>query len=325
MFYRVHKWVLIGVASVLISCGGGSSSSAPAASSKAASSTPVVSSVAASSISSASSVALSSTASSASAHAVHIVANGDNSSDARPVFYAALGNNAVDDQHCREAQTINRLTEVVDNTLQRYVFAFMLKRDEDVDCAADSTGSTDRQRLEVKVYSDSPESLKGREGEIHYYRWKLLLPTDMQVSTKFTHVFQIIGNVKNTQPLITLTVFKFSDQKSQQFELRYYPPDGDMEYLKRLNLNEIAGRWLDINLKVHYAVDGAIEINITDMANQKVLVNLAISNLHLFRTGTEFNRPKWGIYRSLEEKNKLRDETLWMTDFCLSDEGGACW
>jgi hypothetical protein len=275
-----------------------------------------VSSVAASSISSASSVALSSSVSSANANAVHIIANGDNSSDARPVFYAALGNYAVDDQRCREAQTINRLTEVMDNTLQRYVFAFMLKRDEDVDCAADRT---DRQRLEVKVQSDSPELLKGREGETHYYRWKLLLPADMQVSTKFTHVFQIIGNTENTQPLITFTAFESSNQQSQWFELRYYQPDGSIQSLVRLNLNEVAGRWLDINLKARYAVDGAIEINITDITNQQVLVNLAENNLHLFRTGTEFNRPKWGIYRSLEEKEKLRDETLWMTDFCLSE------
>lgn len=70
------------IALALYACGGGGSST-PAASSKAASSTPVVSSVA---------------ASSASANAVKIVANGDYSSDARPAFYAVLGERSVDDR-----------------------------------------------------------------------------------------------------------------------------------------------------------------------------------------------------------------------------------
>jgi hypothetical protein len=311
MFFSfVHKLMVFGVAAVLIGCGGGGSSSVPAASSKAASATPVVSSIA---------------ASSASVNAVKVVAKGDYSSDARPAFYAVLGERPVDDQGCREAPTLNRLTEVMDNTLQAYVFAFHLKVNEDIDCAAERT---DRQRLEVKVYGESPEPLKGREGETHYYRWKLLLPADMQVSSKFTHVFQIIGDKENTQPLVTFTAFESSDQKSQWFELRYYQlqNDGTLEIkrLQRLSLSDVTGRWLDLTVKAYYAADGGVEIKITDIANQNALADVTENNLDLFRGGTEFNRPKWGIYRSLEEKEKLRDETVWMTNVCLSEEVNDC-
>lgn len=60
---------------------------------------------------------------------------------------------------------------------------------------------------------------------------------------------------------------------------------------------------------------------LADIANQKMLVEVTENNLDLFRTGREFNRAQSGIYRSLEEKERVRDETVWMTYFCFPRQG----
>lgn len=324
--------IAISIVVALVGCGGGSGSGgAPAESSKAASSIQAssseeTSSSVVSSIDAVSSVGSSENSSSASA--TKIIANGDYSSDARPAFYAVLGDNAVDDQDCRPENPSDRLTEVFDNSLQRYAFAFHLKLNEDKDCAGKLEK---RQRLEVKVYGDSPKELKGYNGETHYYRWKLLLPADMQVSNKFTHVFQIIGDQENTQPLITFTAFESSNRESQWFELRYYQlqDDGSTEIkqLKRLSLSEVAGRWVDVTVKIHYAENGSVDIKISDVATNQTITEVQQDNLDLFRADTTaFNRPKWGIYRDIKDVSELlKDEAVRMTDFCLSKEEGGCW
>src|SRR5690606_25114971 len=46
--------------------------------------------------------------------------------------------------------------------------------------------------------------------------------------------------------------------------------------------------------------------------------------LTLWRTGTEYNRPKWGIYRSLDTKNEIQDEVVRFADFCISEQSYIC-
>lgn len=35
-------------------------------------------------------------------------------------------------------------------------------------------------------------------------------------------------------------------------------------------------------------------------------------------------RPKWGLYRSLSQPEKLRDETLFFTDICIAEGLNTC-
>lgn len=321
----VRPVIVLALGFSLCACGGGGSGGSSVASSKAASSIQASSSEEASSSVVSSIDAVSSAGSSensSSASATKIVAKGDYSSDARPAFYAVLGDNAVDDQDCRPENPSDRLTEVFDNSLQRYAFAFHLTLNEDEDCPGKTKN---RQRLEVKVYGDSPNELKGYNGETHYYRWKLFLPTDMKLTNKFTHVFQIISDQINTNPLITLTAFDVT-KSGYQLELRYYDLSGAPNKLMRKTFSDLAGRWLDIRLKVLHSATGSATFQIVDAMTNAVLVpETTFNDVNLFREGTNFNRPKWGIYRDIENVSELlKDETVLMTDFCLSKEVGSC-
>jgi hypothetical protein len=44
----------------------------------------------------------------------------------------------------------------------------------------------------------------------------------------------------------------------------------------------------------------------------------------LWRTGTTFSRPKWGIYRSLNSQSFLRDEQVRFDRFCIAKGSDVC-
>jgi hypothetical protein len=68
------------------------------------------------------------------------------------------------------------------------VFVFDLHKD--YDCEA-SGNAADKQRNEIKAYDPSPNSLKGFYGETMTYTWKFRVDSLMQISSKFTHIFQL--------------------------------------------------------------------------------------------------------------------------------------
>ena len=81
-------------------------------------------------------------------------------------------------------------------------FAFIIHRDIDID--RDRVDIVDRQRNEIKTYDQSEEAVKGFEGETFVYRWKFKINAEMEVSTRFTHFFQLkaVGG-DDSQPIIT--------------------------------------------------------------------------------------------------------------------------
>ena len=96
------------------------------------------------------------------------------------------------------------IAEVFDSELNKYVFEFYshaLLDNEPVDPTL-----TDRQRVEIKTYSASPDNLKGTLGENIIYKWKFKIPIGFQPSSNFTHLHQIKAvDGDDSSPLFTLT------------------------------------------------------------------------------------------------------------------------
>jgi len=68
-------------------------------------------------------------------------------------------------------------------------FVFIIHRDIDID--RDRVENDDRQRNEIKTYDKSEEAVKGFENETFIYRWKFKINSEMEVSTRFSHFFQL--------------------------------------------------------------------------------------------------------------------------------------
>jgi hypothetical protein len=57
------------------------------------------------------------------------------------------------------------------------------------------------------------------------------------------------------------------------------------------------------------------------MSDDSVLLSYSNSNIDMWRNGTTFIRPKWGICRSLNDSTRLRDEIVRFNDFYIAKGG----
>jgi len=209
------------------------------------------------------------------------------------------------------------ISEIWDSELNKYVFVFSIHRDLDDDCI---TGDPNKQRNEIKTYGPSGPSMYATYGETHIYTWMFKLDSGFQPSTAFTHIHQIkpSGGTDDDMPIITLTPRKATTNKLQ---LLYCPGGSDQSQTEvaKANLSLFQGVWVEVYERYLSTDTGTYEIVIRRVSDGAILLSWSNSNIDMWRTGADFNRPKYGIYRSLTNITSLRDEDVRFADFYLSE------
>jgi len=193
------------------------------------------------------------------------------------------------------------------------VFRFHIHRAED----SDRCIKFDRQRSEIKTYNQSPDSLLGVEGENVEYKWKFKLDAGFQSSPSFTHIHQLksVGGTESSIPLITLTTRHGSPDK---LELRYAENLTQVTLLKT-DLTPFKDTWVEVTETVDYGESGTYSITINKVSDGSVLFTYTNNDLRMWKTGADFIRPKWGIYRSLNNETYLRDEEVLYNNFSIQE------
>lgn len=208
------------------------------------------------------------------------------------------------------------ITEPWDSFLKEYVFSFNMHKSLDNDRCI----NFDRQRIEIKTWDGSPDSMIFFNGETMYNRWKFKLDAGFQPSTKFTHIHQIKagdGTYDTDNPILTFTPRYASPNR---FELIFVTPiaDGSVNtYLAKINLAPFLGTWVEAYEKVTFGTSGSYSLTIKRVADDSVYLNYSTTGIKMWRDSITFCRPKYGIYRSLEDSTKLRDESILFADFSL--------
>lgn len=244
--------------------------------------------------------------------------------DATATIRASFGSSAVEDQTCEGAHSAfdSHVNEVVDELRNKAVFEVAIHRDQDKDC---STNKTDRQRVELKTYASSQAKVKATPGEWTSYRWKFRLADGFQPSAHFTHIFQLkpVDGDDDT-PIITLTPRKASPEN--RLELSYYQNTAaGARLLTSASLNLFTNKWVDAFVRVHHLDEqGYLEVTLRDNLTQQILLRYTNNAIDMFRDQASFNRPKWGIYRSIVSLSDLRDETIRFSDFCIAEASNTC-
>lgn len=209
-------------------------------------------------------------------------------------------------------------------------FVFLAHRDQDLNKGV----ASDRQRNEIKTYDKSEQSVKGYMGETMQFSWKFKVSSELELSTKFSHFFQLKAknfnndnsNGNDDQPVITLSGAE-KDSSGNELQVRYNPgfkPDGSSNsdvYLARVDWSSITDEWLEISVQATFVEDGAFQMKIIRMSDEAVVLNLNENNIDMWRGVQEqdFVRPKWGIYRSLADADSLRaaEEQVRFADFSI--------
>jgi hypothetical protein len=225
----------------------------------------------------------------------------------------APGHNAVEPPDCAHASFGRHIEEVWDKELNKYVFKFHIHAAED----NDRFKKFDRQRNEIKTYNKSQDNLIGTVGETVIYKWKFKLDANFQPSDKFTHIHQIkaYGGAYDDMPVITLTL---RGGKQQHFQVLHSDSISSIE-VARANLGMFKGTWVEVTETITYGVIGRYNVVIKKVTDDSVLLTYSNNHINTWRTGAEGVRPKWGIYRSLLNRDMLRDEEVLFADFSIEE------
>lgn len=207
------------------------------------------------------------------------------------------------------------VTEVFDATLNQFVFEFYMHVPTSFPVTANTADNDrclnfDRQRVEIKTYESSPDSLKGTVGETVTYKWKFRLPAGFQPSPNFTHIHQVkaVGG-DDDDPIFTLTARAGTSSNSLQL-IFVDASVNAANTLLSVNLNSFLGTWVEVTEQIKVGANGTYSINIKRVSDGAVLLNYSNSNILTIRPDNNFIRPKWGIYRSLLNPSYLRDDSI---------------
>ena len=210
-------------------------------------------------------------------------------------------------------------------------FVFLSHRDADKDRNKDLN---DRQRNEIKTLGSSDASLLGYEGETVQYHWLFKVNSEMELSRKFSHFFQIKAknasqsnaNGNDEQPIFTLSGAQHS-RLGNELQVRYNKgstPSGKRtkgEYLARVDWDLITDEWIEVIVQVTYAEQGRFALQATRLSDKVVVLEIERDNIDTWRGNNsgDFARPKWGIYRSITDKASLRaeEEQVRFADFTI--------
>ncbi|GGA82737.1 hypothetical protein GCM10011369_25900 [Neiella marina] len=207
---------------------------------------------------------------------------------------------------------VRHIVEVVDDVVGPH-FAFLIHRDLD----GNKGQYIDRQRNEIKVFGGSEDYLKGYQHKLFEYRWKFKVNHDFSLTKRFSHFFQLkaVGGA-DKMPIITLTGNIRNGQKGM--ELRH-SSGSEHSLLARVPWQRVTDEWLQITCFAKYQQQGILQFVIQRLSDGEVLMAVDAEQIDLWRglRPEHFVRPKWGIYRSVVQKDLIsaKQERVLFADF----------
>jgi hypothetical protein len=248
-----------------------------------------------------------------------VVLNADGPGNTYELINSVLapGYDVIESAECIHGAFGRHIAEVFDADLNQNVFEFYIHVTPDNDRC---TASTDRQRVEIKTYDQSPANLKGTTGETVTYKWRFKIPTGFKPSSSFTHIHQIKPvDGDDDNPLFTITLRKGSPNK---LEVNHYDatlPNNVLTKLVNVNLSSFENVWVEATETIRVGANGTYSMVIKRVSDNAVLVNYSDASIVTIRPDNTFIRPKWGIYRSLNTPTDLRDDAIRFANFSITE------
>ena len=123
-------------------------------------------------------------------------------------------------------------------------------------------------------------------------------------------------------PLITISTRKSTPNELQ---LLQYDSKGNLLFLASEPLDNFLGIWIHATSDITYGTNGNYHIQLSKLSDGEVLLDYQNASIDFWRNETEFIRPKWGIYRSVQEAALSRNEIVLFDTFCVGKDGsGDC-
>ena len=196
-------------------------------------------------------------------------------------------------------------------------FLFRIRRDMDGDRDKVWPKGQERQRNEIKGYQSSPKTMKALPGDVTLYHWYFKIHEAFAVTKNFCHFFQLkpVGGKSASDPILTLSGSIVRGK--QQLEMRWWAEDGNKRMFVA-DWKDCKGKWLKCECISKMGEKGFLRLSVTSSDKDLRFVN-EIPGLVTWKPDYSFVRPKWGIYRSLVNKENITNEEdeVRMTNFTI--------
>jgi hypothetical protein len=153
----------------------------------------------------------------------------------------------------------------------------------------------DRQRNEVKGMRTSGSAyIKILKNQVWRISYQMYIPTSLDATSSFTHIAQMKVPGSGA-PLYTMSLPISGG--TPKINVRYWDEDEQTHEVGNTNLAPIQGKWLDTTFEFKASDTGYLRWTLKD--GSTTLVDKRLDNTDLWRADTDYLRPKWGIYRSI--------------------------
>lgn len=222
---------------------------------------------------------------------------------------------AVETPDCNHTSFGPHITQIRDTTLNTFVFAFHshIKQDDDR-CI-----KFDRQRIEIKTNDNVPaDQLTGHLGDFLSLSWDFKLDAGFLPPYSFCHVHQLKAvDGDDSMPIITLTPRRSHPENLLQ--VIHMDSKGGYDIVKMVPLQPWLGEWVHITSNATFKTEGGTyNVEVKRRSDGEILLSYNSANIDMWRNSTSYVRPKWGIYRSVQEAAVSRNETVLFHNFCVS-------
>jgi hypothetical protein len=239
-------------------------------------------------------------------------ADGEGGQDTYALVYAVLGPEAIDNfPDTQHMPPVRHVREDVDDVVGPH-FVVVVHRDIDLDHLKD-----DRQRVELTIHAPGTEALKGHEGLTITYTWRFKFAPDLKTSSAFSIFFQLKSEGGNASlPIVALTAH------GNNLEIHQVGNDGASHNVAGTAFAPLRGQWLEASARATYSHQGSFAMTVKK-PDGTVVLKADMPRADMWRDG-DFTKPKWGIYRSLDDKGSLNasEDSVRFANFGIT-VGGA--
>ncbi|MER5772156.1 Tat pathway signal sequence domain protein [Streptomyces sp. NPDC001985] len=160
----------------------------------------------------------------------------------------------------------------------------------------DRDTSTDRQRHEVTGCRNGDSYLQWKQGETWRVTYSMYIPSSLKATTTFTHIMQMKQPGAGSAPIVVQSLRRVNG--AQTIELKIFTPN---ILVGRASLTPLHNKWTDVDFQIKIGNGTSGSVRWILKSGGSTVIDASKSGIDTFLADRV--RPKWGIYRSLEDSS----------------------
>lgn len=168
----------------------------------------------------------------------------------------------------------------------------MHKRDRDT--------STDRQRNEVRGMRANGRNIDMGNGQTWRFTYSMFIPGTLKATSSFTHIMQTKMPGLGSAPITVMSLRRNGSTPTIEFKVI----EGDV-LVGRTDLAPLQNKWIDTEVEIKVGNGSAGSVGWIVRSGGSTVLNVRKSGVDTWLDDRV--RPKWGIYRSLNDSAQIQD------------------